>query len=292
MKFMLNEKSVFLRLVLDQGFYPDGIYTAKTDEILENDIILSQKAGFTGARLHQKIFEERFLYHADRHGYVVWGEYPNWGLDHTNPMSIYSILPEWIDEVKRDFNHPAIIGWCPLNETKPDQDPRFLRAVADATRRFDPTRAYIDTSGWVHEDSVLTDFMDLHDYEQDPEKFRATYAPLADGEMVNIPRKKEKVYATFVSEYGGIQFTDSDGWGYGNAPRDMDEFLSRFAGLAAAILENPAMAGLCYTQLTDVEQEQNGLYTYDRVLKFPRETIYAALTGPSAMEARLAKKED
>ena len=111
MKFMLNNKSVFQRTILDQGFYPDGILTAPTDAALENDIKLSLACGFNGARLHQKIFEERFLYHADRLGYIVWGEFPDWGLDHSRTDNIYGILPEWIEEVERDFNHPAIIGW-------------------------------------------------------------------------------------------------------------------------------------------------------------------------------------
>jgi beta-galactosidase/beta-glucuronidase len=101
-KFLINGKSVFQRLVLDQGFYPDGIYTAPTDGALERDIDMSMELGFNGARLHEKVFEERFLYHCDRKGYLVWGEYPNWGLDHSDPKAIYSILPEWLEELERD----------------------------------------------------------------------------------------------------------------------------------------------------------------------------------------------
>ena len=127
-RFLLNGKSVFQRLVLDQGFYPDGIYTAPTDEALKNDILLSVQAGFNGARLHEKIFEERFLYHADSLGYLVWGEFPNWGLDISYPDSIYGMLPEWIEELERDYSHPAIVGWCPFNETW-DQNGR---------KQFDP----------------------------------------------------------------------------------------------------------------------------------------------------------
>ena len=116
-KFLLNGKSVFQRLILDQGFYPDGIYTAPSDAALEQDIDMCMALGFNGARLHEKVFEERFLYHCDRKGYLVWGEYPNWGLNHADPVAIYSILPEWLEELERDRNHPAIIGWCPFNET-------------------------------------------------------------------------------------------------------------------------------------------------------------------------------
>ncbi|MFR6581312.1 MAG: sugar-binding domain-containing protein [Ruminococcus sp.] len=116
-KFLLNGKSVFQRLILDQGFYPDGIYTAPSDEELEKGYKTIPGNGFNGARLHGKVFEERFLYHCDRLGYIVWGEYPNWGLDHSYADSIYGILPEWLEEIDCDFNHPAIIGWCPFNET-------------------------------------------------------------------------------------------------------------------------------------------------------------------------------
>ncbi|MBP3323103.1 MAG: beta-galactosidase, partial [Clostridia bacterium] len=116
-KFFLNGKSVFQRLILDQGFYPDGIYTAPSDKELEADIDRSVAMGFNGARLHEKIFEERFLYHADRKGYLVWGEFPNWGLDHSDPVSVHGFIPEWLEEIDRDFNHPAIVGWCPFNET-------------------------------------------------------------------------------------------------------------------------------------------------------------------------------
>ena len=116
-KFLLNGKSVFQRLILDQGFYPDGIYTAPSDEALQKDIDMCMELGCNGARLHEKVFEERFLYHCDRKGYLVWGEYPNWGLDHSDPAAIYSFMPEWLEELERDRNHPAIIGWCPFNET-------------------------------------------------------------------------------------------------------------------------------------------------------------------------------
>ena len=136
-RFLLNGKSVFQRTVLDQGFYPDGIYTAPSDQALENDIHLSMACGFNGARLHEKIFEERFLYHCDRLGYMVWGEFPNWGLDVTRPDAVYSVLPEWLEEMERDFNHPALIGWCPFNETwdrdHRKQDDNVLRAVFLAT---------------------------------------------------------------------------------------------------------------------------------------------------------------
>ena len=116
-KFLLNGKPLFQRFVLDQGFYPDGIYTAPTEEDLIQDITLSFAAGFNGARLHEKVFEPRFLYHCDRLGYLVWGEFPNWGLDHSHPLATEIVLNQWSEAVERDCNHPAIIGWCPFNET-------------------------------------------------------------------------------------------------------------------------------------------------------------------------------
>ena len=289
-KFFLNGKSVFQRLVLDQGFYPDGIYTAPSDSELEADIDRSMAMGFNGARLHEKVFEERFLYHADRKGYIVWGEYPNWGLDHTYADSIYGILPEWLEEVDRDFNHPAIVGWCPFNETwdqagRKQFDP-LLALVYQATKAADPTRPCIDTSGNYH---VVTDIYDVHNYEQNPAVFAEHYANLSDGgkhtDHCGRRQKYDGRLPFFVSEYGGIRWTeDKSGWGYGDAPKTEEEFLTRLEGLTDVLLSNPRMFAYCYTQLTDVEQEQNGLYTYDRRPKFPAETIHAILSKKAAVE--------
>src|ERR1019366_7777222 len=114
-RFLINDRPVFQRLILDQGFYPDGIYTAPSDDALRHDIELSMAAGFNGARLHQKVFEERFLYWADKLGYLVWGEFADWGVDRAKPSAGY--VAEWLEVLARDVSHPAIIGWCGLNET-------------------------------------------------------------------------------------------------------------------------------------------------------------------------------
>lgn len=289
-KFFLNGKSVFQRLVLDQGFYPEGIYTAPSDAELEADVTRSMAMGFNGARLHQKVFEERFLYHADKKGYIVWGEYPNWGLDHSYADSIYGILPEWLEEVDRDFNHPSIIGWCPFNETWDlngrKQFDGLLAAVYKATKAADPTRPCIDTSGNYH---VITDIYDVHNYQQDPAKFADDYKNLAvDGSHYDVFGNRQHYDGKmpfFVSEYGGIRWTDdADGWGYGETPKTAEEFLSRLKGLTDVLLDNPGMFAYCYTQLTDIEQEQNGLYTYDRRPKFPPEVIAAILGRKAAAE--------
>ena len=293
-KLLINNKAVFGRWVLDQGFYPDGIYTAPSDEALENDIKLSMAVGFNGARLHEKIFEGRFLYHADRHGYIVWGEYPDWGMDHTNPASVYSILPEWTEEIKRDFNHPAIIGWCPHNETWAPNCPKAERnktqyddailLLYEMTKKLDPTRPCIDTSGGYH---VKTDVYCVHDYEQNPAVFKPRYDKLAsDGELYDPFPDKESYNgeACFVSEYGGASMSTENGWGYGATPLSEEEFIARFKGLTEALLNNPSMIGLCYTQLTDIEQEQNGLYTYDRKPKFDTEALRKIMSAKAAIE--------
>lgn len=293
-KFLLNGKSLFQRFVLDQGFYPDGIYTAPTEEDLVKDIQLSFAAGFNGARLHEKVFEARFLYHCDRLGYLVWGEYPNWGLDHAHPLSTETYLNQWSEAVERDFNHPAIIGWCPFNETWGYREEReknaLLTSLYKLTKRLDPTRPCIDSSGNYR---VLSEVYDIHDYDQDTQSFQARWDGLTDriretggvipaedpffnsapegpsgrAPFFNQPYDNQPI---FVSEYGGIRWPDDtvEGWGYGNAPATPEEFFARYKGLTEALLNNPEIFGFCYTQLYDVEQEVNGLYTYGRTQKF------------------------
>lgn len=277
-KFYLNGKPVFQRTVLDQGFYPDGIYTAPTDADLEGDIVLSMAAGFNGARLHQKVFEPRFLYHCDRLGYMVWGEMGNWGLDYNSPQATEIFGGEWLSEIERDFNHPSIIGWCPFNETwsyvERNASNALLSSIYNMTKAADSTRPVIDTSGGYHH---VTDIYDLHDYEQNPDVFRPRYEVFANGGVLydrfNMDGNHKQAYggeAVFMSEYGGIQWnTDGNsGWGYGQAPKTPEEFIERYRGLTYAMLDNPRIMGFCYTQLYDIEQEINGLYTYSRKPKF------------------------
>ncbi|MBQ7383530.1 MAG: beta-galactosidase [Clostridia bacterium] len=287
---VLNGRKIFQRLVLDQGFYPDGIWTASCEDELINDIKRSIAMGFDGARLHQKVFEPRFLYHCDKLGYIVWGEHGNWGLDISRANAYKAFFPEWSEIVERDFNHPAIIGWCSLNETKANQDNEFVRQVYELTKRLDPTRPAIDTSGWLHVKGV-GDMMDWHDYDQNPETFKARYEAVARGEDVLVYAHRPRVFpifATFVSEYGGIKWDVNsnlgNAWGYGDAPKTEEEFKERFKGLTEALLFNKFMTGLCYTQLTDVEQETNGLYTYDRQPKFDPEFFRSVLQQKAACE--------
>lgn len=297
-KFLLNGKSVFQRLILDQGFYPDGIWTAPDEAALIRDIECSLSAGFNGARLHQKVFEPRFLYHCDRLGYMVWGEYGSWGIDHSDIANLPMFLTDWLASVRRDCNHPAVIGWCPLNETWDNgaqckrQDPAFLRMVYEQTKLADPTRPCIDTSGNYH---VVTDVFDVHDYDQNPESFKEHYDHLfTEGQLYDrlSNRQTWKGEPVFVSEYGGIGFclpkTDDArhvAWSYGNATHSYEEFYARYRGLTDALLDNPRMFGFCYTQLTDVEQEQNGLFTYrDRKPKFDLQILSSINRRKAAIE--------
>lgn len=283
-KFMLNGKPLFLRTVLDQGFHIDGIYTARDDEALKKDIELSKAFGFNGARLHQKVFEKRFIYHCDKAGYLIWGEHANWGMEHTDSVAQGNFICEWSEIIERDFNSPALIGWCPFNETwdykEGINDYRFIESVYRMTKLFDKTRPCIDVSGNYH--IRKREIFDVHDYEQDPLKFEKCFSKIDRGILNDqIERRKEnaqkyvKGEPVFISEYGGIRWArESDGgWGYGNAPKTVEEFVERYTKLTEAIIDNPYVLGLCYTQLYDVEQEVNGLYYYDRSPKFDEETV-------------------
>ena len=301
--FFLNGKYVFGRFVLDQGFYPDGIYTAPTDEALKKDITDSMSLGFNGARLHQKVFEPRFLYHADKLGYMLWGEAGNWGWDHTNLVNIYNFLPEWLEEIDRDRAHPSIIGWCPLNETwdkpngarMPNEIPLMIYNV---TRAADPTRPVITNSGYVPayttSGAQIGAAFDVHDYTQDPEAFAKVFDEL-DAGIIKDQLHRNGVYSKrqvldttktiFVSEYGGIAWVENgEGWGYGTSVKTKEEFLERLEGLTAVLRENPHICALCYTQLYDVEQEKNGILTYERQFKFAPEVINKIFAAPSVKE--------
>ena len=299
-KFYLNGKSVFQRLILDQGYYSDGITTAPTEEALIKDIQCGIDAGFNGARMHQKVFEPRYIYHADRLGYMTWGEYGSWSIDITELDAVAIFLPEWLESVRRDYNHPSIVTWCPFNETwdttnhfpekqSKEQNNDVIRIIYEQTKLLDPTRPCVDTSGNYH---VKTDIFDVHDYEQDPAIFKANYDKLVtDNELVDRHhfrlRRNNMVYGVrqtwqgepiHVSEYGGIGFKLENNdytserkvaWSYGKTTSSFEEFYARYEGLTTAILDNPKIYGLCYTQLTDVEQEKNGLFEYEtRAPKF------------------------
>lgn len=309
-RILINGKSVFQRLVLDQGYYPDGIMTAPTDEAFVKDITISMRAGFNGARLHQKVFEERFLYHADCMGYLVWGEFGDWGCLRQNLSSNgigidnpdlhqpgAAIVRQWSEVLERDYSHPSIVGWCPLNETAQDigdwqqtlDDVTY--ALYNMTKNMDCTRPVLDASGYSHR-VVGADVYDSHNYEQNAEKFSVGNAGLANDEpFVNCGTKWSLPYAGqpyFVSEFGGAYWNEIDAgtaaWGYGDAPKTVDEFYARFKGLCDVLLNNPKMFGYCYTQLTDLFQERNGIVYFDRRPKFDMAKLHAIQTRKAAIE--------
>ena len=304
-KIYLNGKPIFLRLILDQGFYPEGIYTAPEDGDFIRDIMLAKELGFNGARLHEKVFEERYLYYADRLGYMVWGEFANWGLDITTAQGLEIMLPVWMEVINRDYNHPSIIGWCPFNETfdypvdrpRRAQDDEVIRAFYHVTKEMDPTRPVIDTSGFYH---VETDIYDLHDYEQYPEVFRERYGNLEPGDTCYDEKEGRQHYdgsqPLFMSEYGGTFWAEKEenrrpvhqdeGWKRWKEPESEEEVCERYVGLTEVLLDSQAFCGFCYTQLTDVEQEINGLYTYDRKKKFSDE-VYRKIYEINTQKARI-----
>ncbi len=275
-KLYLNGKPLFLRQVLDQGFYPDGIYTAKTVEDIYRDIDLAMALGFNGARPHEKVFEEAYFHYADKVGYIVWGEYPNWGCRFTedNPQGVDHLLQEWQEVLRRDRNHPSILGWCPLNEAWHGSsmccDAASQKRLYQMTKSMDPTRPCIGSSGG---DLYVSDIYDIHSYTDDPTFIRKILKEgflqnppeeTGDQDMLTIPQLLE--LPLFFSEYGGVSYSNEEaGWGYHNAQSE-DSFVEGYLSRTQAIFDSDCI-GYCYTQLTDVEQEQNGLYRYDRSCK-------------------------
>jgi hypothetical protein len=285
----LNNELYYLRLVLDQGFYPDGIWTAPSDEALRKDIELSQNAGFNGARLHQKVFEERFHYWADKLGYLTWGESSSWGFDITSDVAARNFLTEWEEIVVRDRNHPSIIAWTPFNETWGGGEhlERLILNTYSLTKNLDPTRPVNDSSGGFH---IQTDIWTEHTYEQDPKKLLDLLTPSEEKGVWRRSPKNSIPYGGqpyLIDEYGGIKWIPTselkyaeDSWGYGTDPKTLEEFYERLEALTDVILGFEHIFGFCYTQLTDIEQEQNGIYNYDRTEKFDMARIKQIISKP------------
>ena len=287
--FYLNNEPYYQRLVLDQGYYPDGQWTAPTDEQLRRDIELGLAAGFNGARLHQKVFEQRYLYWADRLGYLLWGESPSWEMDWTSPVAARNMITEWEECVERDYNVPSIVCWSPLNETwMPDHDQQRARLTNDlyfATRRLDPTRPVVTTSGGYH--AGHTDIYAEHTYVQDPKALYEQLCMKADGSAyTQFPEHSHRWQGEcyMIDEFGGIrwlkQMTSQQEvapadqfWGYGRDPQSLEEYYDRLERQVDVVLSIPHIAGFCYTQIVDVELEKNGIYTYDREQKFDMDRI-------------------
>ena len=267
----LNNEPYFQRLVLNQGYYPDGIWTAPSDEALKNDILLCKAAGFNGARLHQKVFEERFHYWADKLGFITWGESANWGMNISNEIASRNFLSEWTEILIRDRNHPSIITWTPFNQPSVNMFPStFVRLISDTyrlTKAIDPTRLVNDIAGDIH---FTTDIWNFRNYESDPTRF-------------SLRLKSDNNYQhnqpLFVGEFGGVVWAEdqdrNNSWGYGDMLTNEEGFYERLESYINAILFANNITGFCYTPFTDIEQEKNGIYYYDRRPKLNMERIKA-----------------
>ena len=299
MDFLLNGEKTYQRFVLDQGYNPDGVYTSPSVEYMEADVLRSLRLGFNGARLHQKVFEPAFLYFCDKHGYMVWGEFPSWGIDFSDSRRLGQFISEWEETLRRDFNHPSVITWCPLNEIwgnweEPEKkgDTRFCQAVYEFTKLYDKTRPCVDVSGGFHGEKA--DLFDFHCYES-VDKIRGYLKALDEKDALDVPLlysgdtavKYKAGQPVNFSECGGIGLGEDvedstsevnegavrceNHWGYGKTETRAQAFLKRYAELISAIYEGKKLSGFCYTQLYDVEQEVNGFYEYNRKDKFSEE---------------------
>lgn len=295
-RFILNGIPIFLRLVLAQNYWPESLLTAPSADALRREVELARELGFNGLRIHQKIEDPRFLYWCDRLGMLVWAEAANAYV--YSDRAVDMLTREWMAAVKRDYNHPSIVTWVPLNESwgVPDldrsaQQRHFVRSLYHLTHALDPTRPVIANDGWQH---AVGDIFGVHDYAQNGELLRERYADraaiertfhevrphhhplLGEGGVLG----KEPIV---ISEFGGLAFkpdADEDWFGYGQFP-DAEALLDRYAELVDALLDSTALAGFCYTQLTDTEQETNGLLTVNREPKIDPDKLREINTRPS-----------
>lgn len=291
-KFILNGRPLNLRLVLDQGYWPETGLTAPDDEALKRDVILAKKLGFNGVRKHQKIECARYLYWADRLGLLVWEEMPS-AYRYTT-RSIERLTREWPQVIQRDSSHPCIIAWVPFNESwgvpdLPDSPAQrnYVQALYHLTKSLDPTRPVIGNDGW---ESIATDIIGIHDYDDQPERIGKRYG-IHDIEAQLFKRERPGGRMLFVggdaawkhpivlTEFGGIAFgKEKDIWGYSRSETELD-LIERYSKLLETVRNLPALAGFCYTQFTDTYQEANGLLYADRTPKAPPEEIALATTG-------------
>jgi len=285
----LNGKPVYLKFVLDQGYWPESILTPPSDEAMQYDIRIAKEMGFNGARKHQKVEDPRFLYWADRMGFLVSGEMANsQGFDEQYAARFNQ---EWMEAVKRDINHPSIIIWAPLNESwgVPDLRDRrqqmHLKELYSLTHTLDGSRLVIDNEGWMHTDQ--TDLFAIHDYTKNGQLLWDRYRDLGR-KPVRIPDNGRPALIggysyngspIYLSEFGGIAFippgheAPQESWGYSGVEKTAADALDRLESIYRGLEKIPQITGICYTQLTDVEQEVNGLMTYDRKPKFDLKKI-------------------
>jgi len=285
-RVLLNKLSMFQKLILDQGYWPESLLTPPSDEAIRKDIELTKAMGFNGVRKHQKVEDPRYLYWADKLGLLVWGEMA--AAYRFNDEAMARTMQEWREVVERDYNHPCITTWVPVNESwgtasllNREQERQFLLTLYHMLKALDGTRPISSNDGW---EQPTTDLFTIHDYNAKgavlKERYGGTYADALPhrpaGRFFFLPGYGYEGQPMMLTEFGGIAYKlgGAQGWGY-SAASDGDDFVARYRDLIEALAQCPNLAGWCYTQLTDVEQEINGLLTYDRQPKVPVETIRA-----------------
>jgi hypothetical protein len=298
-RFVLNNRPYVLRMVLDQGYWPDAGLTAPDDAALRKDVMLAKQMGFNGVRKHQKIEDPRYLYWADRIGLAVWEEMPSAYRFSTG--SVERLTREWTDVIARDYSHPCVISWVPINEswgvpnlTDNPTERHYVQALYHLTRTMDSTRPVIGNDGW---ESVATDIIGIHDYDDRPERIAKRY--LADevlprlfkrerpgGRLLVLEGQKYTDQPLMLTEFGGIAFSRDRQrtWGYARA-NTSEEFARRYRELLDVVRELQVFSGFCYTQFSDTYQEANGLLYADRTPKIPLDQIAAATSGRLAVRS-------
>jgi len=278
---LLNGERFVQRLVLDQGYFPDGLLTAPSDAALRRDIRLARALGFNGVRKHQKAEDPRWLYWADRLGFLVWSEAPSF--HRHSPEAEHRLAAEWAEIVRRDEGHPAVVTWVVGNESfglgDVDAGVRsaYLDRLRDLTDSLDGTRPVVTNDGWEH---ARSDLCTVHDYSP-PEVLAKRYRTLdgalrGEGDHAAFdPGQAYTGQPVLVSEFGGLRIAGSGGWGWLDVP-DAAQLASAYRELVEALMGPGPVEGFCYTQLADVQQERNGLLTADRRPKVAPELISAA----------------
>jgi len=293
--FVLNGRPFPLRLVLDQGYWPDSGLTAPDDAALKRDVELAKAMGFNGVRKHQKIEDPRYLYWADRLGLLVWTEMPS--AYRFTTLSIQRTTREWMDVLERDYSHPCVIAWVPFNESwgvpnlpNSPAERHYVRGLFHLTKTLDPTRPVVGNDGW---ESIATDIIGIHDYDPDPRRLAKRYRTdelvprlfrreRPGGRSLVLEGKRHADQPLVLSEFGGITWsTEADTWGYSRAATPA-ELASRYVRLLDTVHALGLFAGFCYTQFADTYQEANGLLTAHRRPKFALEDVFAATTGMTA----------
>lgn len=296
-RFVLNGRPFPLVMVLDQGYWPESGLTAPSDEALRKDVELAKAMGFNGVRKHQKIEDPRYLYWADTLGLLVWEEMPS-AYRYTRE-SIRRLTQEWEAIIARDRSHPCIVAWVPFNESwgvpdLPDSPAQrhFVQALYHLTKTLDPTRPVIGNDGW---ESIATDIIGIHDYDESPERLAARYGfgttrlferERPGGRLLLIGHAHQG-QPIMLTEFGGIAFSNDPGrtWGYTRSDT-AEDFAERYRKVLSVVRSTPLLAGFCYTQFSDTYQESNGLLYADRRPKFPIEQIALATRGSRSIHDR------